>query len=145
MGFVDEIKGIFNEKTIMGFGYATVSGIASGVLGALAGKFFKSKWGEWLGYILGSAGMAYVADKFLKHPEWKGYAVFGGLFPPVWELVTDKINPEELANKVGTSLGLTWEKAATNYYAKPVQVEVVPVQTTPAQPAPAEEVIKFEY
>ena len=47
--------------------------------------------------------------------------------------------------QVGGALGLTWEKAATSYYAKPVQVEVVPVKATPTQPAPAEEVIKFEY
>ena len=145
MGFVDEIKGIFQEKTVMGMGYAVASGLASGVLGALIGRYTKSKWGEYLGYIVGSAGMAYVADKWLKHPEWKGYAYFGGLFPPVWELVTDKISPDDLANKVGASLGLTWEQAAMSTYApaQPVTLTVTPV--APAQPAPAPVEEEFLY
>lgn len=138
MGFVEEIKSIFSEKTVMGMGYAIASGIASGVLGALIGRYANSKWGEWLGYIIGAAGMAYAADKFLKHPEWKGYAVFGGLFPPLWEVITDKINPEELANKVGAGLGMTWQTAATQYYA-PAQPVSLTVEAAPAQPQPVEE------
>jgi len=94
-GFVDEIKSIFTEQTFMGLGYATVSGLASATLGALLGKATNNKYAQYLGYIFGGAAMAYIADRFLGKPGWKGYAIFGALFPPVYNWVTEKINPEE--------------------------------------------------
>ena len=130
MGFLDEIKSIFQEKTIMGLGYATVSGLAAGTLGALFERWTNNKYAAYIGDIIGGGIMAYVADKYFGHPEWKGYAVFGSLFPPIWEVVTDKISPDELANKVGESLGLTWEKAAKSAYSQPVTVTVEPVTQT---------------
>ncbi len=141
MGFVEEIKGLFQEKTLMGMGYAVVSGLASGTLGAILERYGKSKWAGWLGYILGGAGMAYVADRFLKKPELKGYAYFGSLFPPIWEIVTDKISPEEMANKVSASLGLPWYQAVSTTYAAPAQpvtLTVTPTETAPAQPVEEE-------
>jgi len=145
VGFVEEIKGVFTEKLISGMGYSIVSGLASGTLGALLGRYANNKWASWLGYIFGGAGMAYVAEKFLKHPEWKGYAVFGALFPPVWELVTDKINPEDLANKVAMGLGLSWQQAATQYYApaQPVQLTVTPAPAPAPAPTPTAEEYMF--
>ena len=142
MGMLEEIKSIFTERTIAGLGYATVSGLAAGTLGALFERWTNSKYAAYLGDIIGGGIMAYVADRYFGHPEWKGYAVFGALFPPVWEAVTDKISPEDLANKVGASLGLTWNQAAKTTYAQPVAVTVTPVQPAP-QPVPAEQEVLF--
>ncbi len=116
-GFVDEIKTIFNERTIEGLGYATISGLASATLGALLGKATKNQYAQYLGYIIGGAGMAYVADKLLNRPNLRGFAIFGAIFPPVYGWVTQKINPEELANKTAMALGLNWEKGATHALA----------------------------
>jgi len=143
MGFVEEIKSIFNEKMITGMGYAVASGLLSGALGAILERYSNgSKWAAWLGYIVGAGGMAYIADEFFKHPEWKIYAAFGGLFPPLWELVTDKISPEDIASKVSAGLGMTWQTAATQYYApaQPVSltVEAAPVETAPTAPVEEE-------
>ena len=143
MGMFDEIKSIFTEKTITGLGYATVSGLAAGTLGALFERWTNSKYAAYLGDIIGGGVMAYVADRYFGHPEWKGYAVFGALFPPVWEAVTDKISPDDLANKVGASLGLTWNQAAKATYAQPVQVTVVPSQPVNPQPVPQEQEVLF--
>lgn len=125
MGFVEEIKSIFSEKTIVGLGYATVSGLLSGTLGAIFERYAKSKYASYLGDIIGGGIMAYVADRYLGHPEWKGYAVFGALFPPVWEAVTNKISPEQIAQKATMALGLTWQEGASEAY-QPVVVEVSP-------------------
>ncbi len=143
MGMFDEIKSIFTEKTITGLGYATVSGLAAGTLGALFERWTNSKYAAYLGDIIGGGVMAYVADRYFGHPEWKGYAVFGALFPPVWEAVTDKISPDDLANKVGASLGLTWNQAAKATYTQPVQVTVVPSQPVNPQPVPQEQEVLF--
>jgi len=144
MGIFDEIKSIFQEKTIAGLGYATVSGLAAGTLDALlkmwAGNNKYAKYIGYIGDILGAGVMAYVADKYLGHPEWKGYAIFGGLFPPVWEWVkTSVYNPEEAAKKVGASLGLTWHQAAASAYGQPVTVTVAPVKSVEPVPTPAQE------
>ena len=143
MGFVEEVKGIFNEKLFTGFGYAVVSGLASGTVGAILQRYGKSKWAAWLGYIIGSAGMAYVAERFLKHPEWKEFAYFGGLFPPLWEAVTDRISPDQIANKVSASLGLPWYQAVTTTYTAPAKQVTLTVSPQPTQPVSAEEEFNF--
>jgi len=143
MGIVDNIKAIFTEKTVVGLGYATVSGLASAVLGGVLER--ASNGNKWLGYfgnVLGAGLMSWVADK-MGHPEWRGYAVFGALFPPIWEWVSDKISPEQLADKVATNLGLTWSRAAMSApVAAPVTVTVAPapapVETAPAAPVEEE-------
>jgi len=139
VGIVDEIKTIFKEDTIMGFGYAAVSGLASGTLGALLERYANSKWAGYFGNLVGAGIMAYVADKYLGKPQLKSYAIFGSLFPPIWEVVTDKISPEDLANKVGASLGLTWRQAATQVYTAPAQPVTLAVETKPAEVQPIEE------
>lgn len=139
MEFVEEIKSIFSGRTIAGLAYATVSGLASGTLGAFFEKWFKSKWAGYVGDIFGAGVMAYVADRYFGHPEWKGYAVFGALFPPIWEAVTDKISPEQIAQKASMALGMTWQEGATQAY-QPVVVEVspAPAQTQPAPSQPSQ-------
>jgi len=135
-GFVDEIKSIFTEKTFEGLGYATISGLASATLGALLGKATGNKYVQYAGYVLGGATMAYVADRFLGKPGLKGYAVFGALFPPIYNWVTEKINPEELATKAAMSLGLNWSQAAETVIVQPVEVP----QPKPVAPAASQTV-----
>lgn len=145
MGFMEEVKGIFTEKTVVGLTYAAGSGIVSGVLGALMQRAGSgNKYLGYVGNIFGAGLMAWFADK-LGHPEWKGYAVFGSLFPPVWEFVTDKISPDELANKVAMGLGMSWQQAATQYYApaQPVQLTVTPAPAPAPAPAPTAEEYMF--
>jgi len=140
MGIIEDIKGIFTEKTIVGLGYATVSGLASAVLGGVFEKASnENKYMGYAGNIVGAGLMAWIAEK-MGHPEWKGYAVFGALFPPVWQAVTEKINPDEMANKVAGNLGLTWHKAAMSV-PTPTTVVVEAAQPAPAQPQPQQEEI----
>ncbi|WP_297553012.1 hypothetical protein, partial [Thermococcus sp.] len=98
MGFVEDIKNIFTEKTVVGLGYATVSGLASAVIGGVLERAGNgNKWLGYFGNVLGAGLMSWVADK-MGHPEWRGYAVFGALFPPIWEWVNDKVSPDQLAD-----------------------------------------------
>jgi len=139
MGFVEDIKNIFTEKTVIGLGYATVSGLASAVIGGVLERAGNgNKWLGYFGNVLGAGLMSWVADK-MGHPEWRGYAVFGALFPPIWEWVNDKVSPDQLADKVASNLGLTWNKVAMSApVAQPITVAVTPAPVE-TQPAPVEE------
>jgi len=146
LGFIDELKNMLQVKTFESAGYMILGGYVGGILGSVVGRYLKSDWGRWIGYLLGGAGSAYLVKKFLHNDSGAAHAMLGSIIFPLWEVVTDKIDPEELANKVSGALGMPWSQAiTTTYAARPVRVEVVPVRATPAQPAPAEEVIKFEY
>jgi len=139
LGIMDDIKGLFSESTIMDFGYSIASGLTSGAVGALLQRHTNSKYAAWLGYILGGAGMAYVADRFLAHPELKNYAYFGALFPPLWEIVTDKISPDTIAGKLSAGLGMPWRSAVTTTYSAPVVVSAPVTPSTPTSTVVDEE------
>ncbi|MCD6372815.1 MAG: hypothetical protein J7L37_04625 [Thermococcus sp.] len=150
LGFVDDLKEMFQVKTWENALYLVAGGYAGGILGSIFGRMANGdKWAQWLGYISGGAVASYIIKKFFNNDAGARSAMVGSIVFPLWEVITDKINPEEIANKAAMTLGLPWSQGVTMVATAsapapvpttaPVTVTVAPAPVGTAPAAPVEE------
>ena len=146
-GVLDYIKEFFRQETIKNMGYAVLGGfvgaVTGGVIQRALGKTDQTgRLIKFLGSLAGGALTAWAVDRFLHDRVGAYWALFGSAFPPVYEWVTETINPDEYANKIAQKMGIAWSAGAQAAMGAPVVVEI-PASTTPQ--VPQEQGVKFLY
>jgi hypothetical protein len=149
---MDYVKEVFSQDFIKDVLYASGGGIVGAVTGGvvqrLAGKTDADLTGRLvkiLGSVGGGALTAYFINRFTGDTRGAKWALFGSVFPPIYEWITEKINPEQYAEKIAQSMGITWYSGASQAY-QPVVVSVTPATPVAETTAPAEEeAVKFVF
>lgn len=141
-GIVDYIKEVFRSDFWKDILYASAGGLAGAFTGALVQKITNTddttttgKIVQLGGSLLGGAIAAVAIENFAKDRAGAYWAMFGSVFPPIYEIITDKINPAQYAEKVASSMGLTWAGGAKAAMTIPVTVTAPVVEAKTSKPS----------
>ena len=138
-GFMDYLRDLVKQETWKNLLYmaggGVVGAITAGVLqrlGNVSDTTASGKIVKLLGSAVGGALTGTIVSKYLHDETGARYAFFGSIFPPIYEFIKDKIQPDQIAEKVAMGIGGAWYKGAQAAMSAPVVIEV------PAAPAPAQ-------